>query len=202
MENLLSEVFRIQKLMGIYNKNVLNEQGIAILLKSVIRGGSKTAVEALDDAAELLVSLGKITRAEADEAIRLIKAEKELMDYIDNSYVSSKLSPTKLDDLNISEKFKTLAKKQGNKSLTKLLDEIAALTDDEIRVIANNVVRNMVKLNKFTNIIKGIENLRDSISTELKYFYEKTNKILKLKDLENMYDIVFHHYAKDFKKNT
>ena len=109
--------------MGIENKNVLNEQGVALLLKSVIRGGSKTAVEALDDAAELLVSLGKITRAEADEAIRLIKAEKELMDYIDNSYVSSKLSPTKLDDLNISEKFKTLAKKQGNKSLTKLLDE-------------------------------------------------------------------------------
>lgn len=187
-KNILLEIHRMNELMGIKHKPLIMEQGLfGSLIRMFIKKGL-TFEQALDDAAELLVSSGKMGRKEADEAILLLKNEKSLVDDINKTYKNSKLAATLSDDLRITAKIDDLIKRSGSKNLDDFIKGVKLVTQKEVDLITSVGVKNLIK--------EGIKVADDSflniwlpeIKLILKNNLSIPNLKLNLADFKNAYD--------------
>jgi hypothetical protein len=188
-KNILLEIHRINELMGIKRKPLIMEGGpLAAAIKMFVKKGL-TFEQALDDAADMLVASGKMGRTEADEAIRILKSETELVNDINLKYKTSKLAPTLNDDLRITAKIDDLIKKSGNKNLDEFVKNIKLLTQQEVDFITSDVIKLLIKNNSFkvsddTYVTLFIPSIKKSLRETLKNSKSKLN----LSDFQNAYD--------------
>lgn len=188
-KNILLEIHRMNELMGIKRKPLIMEQGLfGAAVRMFIKKGL-TFEQALDDAAELLVASGKMGQKEVDDAVRLLKNEKSLVDDVNKTYKNSKLSPTLNDDYRIAAKIDDLIKKSGSKNLDDFIKSVKIVTQNEVDFITSSVVKNMIKNNEFVEAAKTIANVWN---LELKKILRETlansKSKLNLSDFANAYE--------------
>jgi hypothetical protein len=188
-KNILLEIHRMNELMGIKRKPLIMEQGFfGAAVRMFIKKGL-TFDQALDDAAELLVSSGKIGRKEADDAVRLLKSEKSLVDDINKTYKNSKLSATLNDDLRIAAKIDDLIKKSGSTNLDDFIKGIKLVTQKEVDFITSELVKTMIKDGKFAQADDIFLNIfNPDIKTILREKLQNSKSKLNLSDFVNSYE--------------
>jgi hypothetical protein len=142
-KNLLLEINRVNELMGIKRKPLIMEQGFMGFVKMAMNTGL-SLLDTLDNAADNMVTYGKMTRQEADDAVRRIKDETGLLDDIRTSFESSKLGGS-LDNMN--SKLSSL----NDANLNKLIKNITTITQKDIDLLANDVIKTMVRKDNFVN---------------------------------------------------
>ncbi len=198
-KNILLEINRMNELMGIKHKPLIIEQGLfGPAVRMFIKKGL-TFEQALDDAAELMVTSGRLTRQEADDAIKLIKNDRMLVNDINKTYVNSKLSSTLNDDIRISTMVDDLIKKSGNKSLDDFIKNIKLLTQKEVDFITSTVVKNMIKNNEFVNASDTFLNIwNPEIKKILRENFSNTKLKLNLSDFENAYEMASKVWSEGF----
>ena len=198
-KNILLEINRMNELMGIKHKPLIIEQGLfGPAVRMFIKKGL-TFEQALDDAAELMVTSGRLTRQEADDAIKLIKNDRMLVNDINKTYVNSKLSSTLNDDIRISTMVDDLIKKSGNKSLDDFIKNIKLLTQKEVDFITSAVVKNMIKNNEFVNASDTFLNIwNPEIKKILRENFSNTKLKLNLSDFENAYEMASKVWSEGF----
>jgi hypothetical protein len=188
-KNILLEIHRMNELMGIKRKPLIMEQGFfGAAVRMFIKKGL-TFDQALDDAAELLVSSGKMGRKEADEAILLLKSEKSIVDDINKTYKNSKLAATLNDDLRIAAKIDDLIKKSGSTNLDDFIKGIKLVTQKEVDFITSELVKTMIKDGKFAQADDIFLNIfNPDIKTILREKLQNSKSKLNLSDFVNSYE--------------
>lgn len=196
--NLLVEISRIHQLMGVQNKTLIVEQGILPILRSFLKKGL-TFEQAIDDAVELAVSTGKMTKAEADEAARLLKNETKLVDDIERAYKSPKLDLN--TEIALQKRMEDLAKKSGYENVDKFLKSVKGLTQEEVNIITNEGVLKMISGNKFVKTQNSYDNVWvPEIIKMLKEGLDNPKLLLNITDLENMYEMFAKEMSEKFLK--
>jgi hypothetical protein len=198
-KNILLEIHRMNELMGVKHKPLIMEQGLfGAAVRMFIKKGL-TFEQALDDAAELLVASGKMGQKEVDDAVRLLKNEKSLVDDINKTYKNSKLAATLNDDLRITAKIDDLIKKSGSKSLDDFIKSVRLLTQKEVDFITSSVVKNMIKNNEFVNAAETFINVwNPELKKILRETLANSKSKLNLSDFANAYETASKIWAEGF----
>lgn len=198
-KNLLLEINRVNELMGIKRKPLIMEQGFMGFVKMAMNKGL-SLFDTLDNAADNMVMGGKMTRQEADAAVSRIKSETELLNDIQTSFKSSKLSGS-LDDMNY--KLALL----NDKNLNKLIKNITTITQKDIDLLANDVIKTMVREDKFVNAkaryFSGQDDLEGWIpqmERVLSENFDTPGVKLNLEDFENLFNSRAREEALLFRK--
>lgn len=194
-KNLLVEISRIQELMGIQDKGLIMEQGIMPFVKMFLKKGV-TFEKAIDDAADLLVSSGKMSRAEVDEAIKILKNEKALVDDINRTY---KKIPTINDNVRIQTYIDDLIKRSGSKNLDNFIQKITTLTQKEVDTMTSEGVKWLLANQKWEIITRSFNEIFvPDIIKLLEGGFNLTKVKLNLTDFENAFSSFCKNAADDF----
>ena len=194
-KNLLVEISRMQELMGIQNKGLIMEQGIIPFVKMFLKKGV-TFEKALDDAADLLVSSGKMSRADVDEAIQILKNEKSLVDDINRTY---KKIPTINDNVRIQTYIDDLIKRSGSKNLDNFIQKITTLTQKEVDTMTSEGVKWLLANQKWEIITRSFNEIFvPDIIKLLEGGLNLTKVKLNLTDFENAFSSFCKNAADDF----
>jgi hypothetical protein len=197
-KNILLEIYRMNELMGIKHKPLIMEQGLfGAAVRMFIKKGV-TFERALDDAADLLVSSGKMGRTEADDAVRILKMETELVNDINTTFTNSKLAPTLNDDLRIAAKIDDLIKKTGSTNLDDFVKGVKLVTQEEVNLISQTVVKKMLR-KKFVESDESIYTMwNPEIKIKLREKFANSKDKLNLSDLKSAYDTASKILAEGF----
>lgn len=157
--NILNEVTRIQDLMGV--KPIISEQGLMVnLIKNLIKTTASSVDNVFDDAADILVAQGKMTRQEADDAIRTLKSNSDLMSSIRTKYTKTNFDNNVIqlaDDLAISRKIDDIVANSGQPNVAKFVEAMKTLPDAQIQKLTQGVISKMFKEGSLPNAQKGYE---------------------------------------------
>jgi cell division GTPase FtsZ len=188
----------MNELMGIKRKPLITEQNIMSFVKMFIKKGL-TFNQSLDDAAELMVTYGKMTRQEVDDAVNLIKNEKSLVNDINSTYINSRFASSLNDDIRISTKIDDLIKKSGTKNLDDFIKNIKLLTQKEVDFITSDVVKNMIKNNEFVNANDTFINVwHPELKKILRDNLSNSKSKLNLSDFESAYEMAAKVWTEGF----
>ena len=172
MENniLINEISRVRELMGV--KTIINEQGAVVkLIQNLLRTTASNADVVFDDIADLLIAQGKVTRAEADEAIALLKNNTDLVDNIRATYTQNNFKNglvTMADDLAIANKIDDILKSNGSASAKKFAESMKNIPEAQIQQITKGVINKLFKEGALPNALAGYDNVLKFWKTQLR----------------------------------
>ena len=134
-QKIINEISRVRELMGV--KTIINEQVPWVLLvKNLIKVGASNVDMVFDDVADMLIAQGKVTRAQADEAITLLKNNADLVDNIRTKYTKTNFDNNVVvlaDDLAIANKIDDILKRRGTSKCTKRLRTYIKLLETTVK---------------------------------------------------------------------
>lgn len=199
MEKLLLEINRVNELMGIKSKPLIMEQGFMGFVKMSMNKGL-SLFDTLDNAANNMVLYGKMTRAEADKAVNLIKSETELLDDIKKTYNASK-NPGSGHIYDIEAKLNDLVKRTKSDNLEELISNVSRITQKEVDFMVSDVVTRMIKSGGFVNATSRFTQRYAKIIKILSDNLAIDGVILNLEDFKNFFNVRAHSEAKIFQEN-
>lgn len=185
--NILNEVSRIHDLMGV--KSVINEQGTMVnLIKNLIKTTASSVDNVFDDAADILVAQGKMTRQEADDAVRILKSDTDLMGSIRTKYTKTNFDNNVIqlaDDMAISRKIDDIVAASGEESVAKYVRSMKTLPESQIQKLTQGVISKMFKEGSLPNAQRGYAAVLNFWKNQLQNNFNNPNIILNLTDFNN-----------------
>jgi hypothetical protein len=199
MENskLLNEISRLRELMGV--KTIINEQGAVVkLIQNLLRTTASNADVVFDDIADLLVAQGKVTRAQADEAITLLKNNTDLVDNIRTKYTLDNFKKgvvTLADDLVISNKIDDILKSSGSESAEKFAAAMKNIPESQVQKITLGVISKLFKEGALPNAQAAYDNVLAFWKRQLKDNLTNDDVILNLSDFRSSQKMWAYEYC-------
>jgi polyhydroxyalkanoate synthesis regulator phasin len=185
--NILNEVTRIQDLMGV--KPIISEQGVMVnLIKNLIKTTASSVDNVFDDAADILVAQGKMTRQEADDAVRSLKSNSDLMSSIRTKYTKTNFDNNVIqlaDDLAISRKIDDIVANSGQPSVAKFVEAMKTLPEAQIQKLTQGVISKMFKEGSLPNAQRGYDAVLSFWKSQLENNLRNPDIILNLTDFNN-----------------
>lgn len=185
--NILNEVARIQDLMGV--KPIISEQGVMVnLIKNLIKTTASSVDNVFDDAADILVAQGKMTRQEADDAVRSLKSNSDLMSSIRTKYTKTNFDNNVIqlaDDLAISRKIDDIVANSGQPNVAKFVEAMKTLPEAQIQKLTQGVISKMFKEGSLPNAQRGYDAVLTFWKSQLENNFRNPNIILNLTDFNN-----------------
>ena len=185
--NILNEVARIQDLMGV--KPIISEQGLMVnLIKNLIKTTASSVDNVFDDAADILVAQGKMTRQEADDAIRTLKSNSDLMSSIRTKYTKTNFDNNVIqlaDDLAISRKIDDIVANSGQPNVAKFVEAMKTIPEAQIQKLTQGVISKMFKEGSLPNAQRGYDAVLAFWKSQLENNFRNPNIILNLTDFNN-----------------
>ena len=196
-QKIINEISRVRELMGV--KTIINEQGPWILLiKNLIKQGASNVDMVFDDVADLLISQGKVTRAQADEAIALLKQNADLVDNIRTKYTKTNFDNNVVgvaDDVVIANKIADILKKSGSNSAEKFAAAMKTIPESQIQKITLGVINKLFKEGALPNAQRGFDSVLAFWKKQLKDNLTNDNIILNLSDFRSSQKMWAYDYC-------
>jgi len=199
MENskLINEIYRLRELMGV--KTIINEQGAVVkLIQNLLRTAASNADVVFDDIADLLVAQGKVTRAQADEAITLLKNNTDLVGDIRTKYTMDNFKKgvvTLADDMAIANKIDDILKSSGSESAEKFAAAMKNIPEAQIQKITSGVISKLFKEGALPNALKAYDDVLAFWKKQLRDNLTNDNIILNLSDFRSSQKMWAYDYC-------
>ena len=196
-QKIINEISRVRELMGV--KTIINEQVPWVLLvKNLIKVGASNVDMVFDDVADMLIAQGKVTRAQADEAIALLKNNADLVDNIRTKYTKTNFDNNVVvlaDDLAIANKIDDILKSSGSESAEKFAAGMKTIPEAQIQQITKGVINKLFKEGALPNALSGYERILNFWKQQLKDNLENGDVVLNLTDFRSSQKMWAYEYC-------
>jgi len=196
-QKLINEISKVRNLMGV--KTIINEQVPWVLLvKNLIKVGASNVDMVFDDVADMLISSGKVTRQQADEAIALLKNNTDLLDNIRTKYTKTNFDNNVVmlaDDLTIANKIDDILKSSGSESAEKFAAGMKTIPESQIQQITKGVISKLFKEGALPNALSGYDRVLAFWKYQLRVNLTNNDVILNLSDFRSSQKMWAYDYC-------